>query len=250
MVQGSQNSTGLPSDLAGKKRAGFERFQTTPWTKLAKIKGGVGEESSEALSHLFRLYWKPIYSFLRHHFRLGHEKAKDVTQEFFAWALEKGFFLKPDRESGSFRSLLKVALRNFAHNVFRSEHRAKRGGSKIHISIEASGEDSWEPPQEGVSPEEVLDHRWKEMILNRAVEQLQKVYKKEGKEKQFVIIEEFYFGHRSYTDVCQRHEVPRKTVEHYLAGAKRRLTDLIGEQIAETVSGTDELRSELKELFG
>jgi len=62
------------------------RFPLTLWTSVLSAQAG----RPEALDRLIRIYWKPVYFFIR---RRGHpvEDAKDLTQTFFSVFLEKNF---------------------------------------------------------------------------------------------------------------------------------------------------------------
>ena len=77
-------------------------FPPTHWTVLAAAKGDVSTERRAALSFLAGRYWKPVYCFVR---RSGsdEERAKDLTQEFFAFALgnELEWRMKTDAKKGS-----------------------------------------------------------------------------------------------------------------------------------------------------
>ena len=63
------------------------RFVTTRWTAVLAA-GQDGPERTAALERFCRMYWYPIYAFIR---RRGHdaEDARDLTQGFFARLVEK-----------------------------------------------------------------------------------------------------------------------------------------------------------------
>ena len=65
------------------------------------------------MSGLARLYWRPVYKFVRTEGRSSIKDAKDLTQEFFGYLLEGDVLPKYDRTKGRFRSFLKGVLRNF-----------------------------------------------------------------------------------------------------------------------------------------
>src|SRR3989442_306092 len=44
-----------------------------------------------AHEHLIAAYWKPVYKYIRVKSKFSNEDAKDLTQAFFTWAVEKGF---------------------------------------------------------------------------------------------------------------------------------------------------------------
>ena len=68
------SSTSEPSDAAG--------FAATRWTLvLAAARGDVTPRAAEAMAELCRVYWYPLYAYVR---RRGHDthEAEDLTQEF------------------------------------------------------------------------------------------------------------------------------------------------------------------------
>ena len=75
---------------------------------------------------LVSAYWKPVYKHLRLRWRADAESARDMTQEFFARALEKSFFDEFDPERARFRTYLRVCVDGFA------------GGSAQHYPDEGS----------------------------------------------------------------------------------------------------------------
>lgn len=112
-------------------------FQPTAWTLLGRAKSRRPADAREALDELLRAYWKPVYLFLR---RKGHaiEAAKDLTQAFFAQALERGLFARASRSRGRFRTLLLTALENFVRDAHAAEAAGKRGGGWKRTALDSA----------------------------------------------------------------------------------------------------------------
>ena len=88
-----------------------------------------------ALSELCRIYWRPVYVFLR---RSGYDShdAQDMTQSFFQHLLENETLRRVSREKGRFRSfLIGVLKRCLAHEQMQ-RHTLKRGGRTQFISTD------------------------------------------------------------------------------------------------------------------
>ena len=103
-----QKPTTGRSDAAG--------FAATRWTLvLAAADARVSPRAHEAMEELCRLYWYPLYAYVR---RRGHEahEAEDLTQEFFLRLLAKDFLAGVDRRKGKFRAFLLAALKHFLAN--------------------------------------------------------------------------------------------------------------------------------------
>src|SRR5438552_18903334 len=87
-------------------------FATTHWSVVLTAGEPSSQQAAEALEKLCRIYWYPLYAYVR---RQGHgpHDAEDLTQGFFARLLEKNYLDQVHREKGKFRSFLLAALKHF-----------------------------------------------------------------------------------------------------------------------------------------
>ncbi len=103
---------------------------------------GESPAAREALEKLCRIYWRPVYSFLRRQ-GVGQEEAEDLTQGFFALLLERGDFSAVRREKGRLRSYLLAALKHFLADERRRAMAIKRGKGERLIPLEELRADEW-----------------------------------------------------------------------------------------------------------
>src|ERR1043165_250777 len=98
-------------------------------------------ESERALEQLCRVYWYPLYAFVR---RRGYspEDAEDLTQGFFEYLLEHNSVSTVSPAKGRFRSFLLASLNNFVSGEWTKAHAQKRGGGKV-ISLDAHEAETW-----------------------------------------------------------------------------------------------------------
>ena len=108
-----------------------------PSTQLSLIEAAAGEPL--ALEQVAALYWKPVYKFIRHKFGKSNEEAKDLTQGFFASALERDFFQRFDPAKAGFRTYLRLAVERFASTRHQAETRQKRGGGRRGDAARGAG---------------------------------------------------------------------------------------------------------------
>ena len=154
---------------------------TTRWS-LVRAMGADATVRQEALEDFARDYWPSVYAFIR---KKGHERvdAEDLTQDFLSWLIERETFegLSPDK--GRFRSWLLACLHNYLRRDWRDRNRKKRAGSKVHVSLDHELGEGWleRAGVDHASPEVVFDRRWAAGILQRALDDLAKLYEKEGK---------------------------------------------------------------------
>src|SRR5687767_13847357 len=114
---------------------GASSFPPTLWSVVLRV-GERSEQSAEALETLCRVYWHPIYSYLRRQGKTSHE-AEDFTQSFFQHLLERNTLEKARRDRGKFRSFLLTTLQHFLTDQHRKAHAQKRGGGTVMMSIDA-----------------------------------------------------------------------------------------------------------------
>ncbi len=123
-------------------------------------------EPQEAVAALADRYWKPVYHWLRMSYGKSNDEAKDLTQAFFLWLLERDLLGKFEPKRCSFRTYLKGILRNFAGNEHQALLRLKRGGGLKAVPLDA---------ELGVAdpsvkdPEKAFDQAWMNELVARAV---------------------------------------------------------------------------------
>jgi len=122
-TRGARPGRRQDTDMLGKQIT----FKKTSWELVRAA------PNPEALDALIRMYWKPLYFFVRQR-GFGNEEAKDVVQEFFVGALEHNIIPRADPQRGLFRTFLLAALSNFLKDRRRRGGRLKRGGTCAAIA--------------------------------------------------------------------------------------------------------------------
>ena len=137
-------------------------------------KGGAakGTDSEDALASLCRVYWPPLYSFVRRR-GYGSADAQDLTQDFFIHLLETDALAKADRSRGRFRTFLLAALKNFLAKAHERSSAQKRGGAcqflplddvlaETEASVQSDGETRDNPGEE----DRLFEQRWAAALVN------------------------------------------------------------------------------------
>jgi RNA polymerase sigma factor (sigma-70 family) len=218
-----------------------------PSTQLSLLEAATDGLSSEALERVMALYWKPVYRFIRLKFRKNNEDAKDLTQGFFATALERDFFSRFDPAKASFRTYLRMAVERFAANQHAASNRQKRGGD---IQFEPV-EDQAIPTE---SPEQIFEREWQRQLFALALDDLRAHCDASGKQMQLRIFEAYDLAlneaeRPSYAGLAVRHNIPETAVTNHLAWARRTLRGLVTERLRGVTSGDAELRREMSRLW-
>src|ERR1051325_791455 len=114
-------------------------FASTRWSVVldAAQSQTPPDQALSALSELCRIYWKPIFFFLR---RQGSspEDAQDLTQGFFAHLIESRAYARADREKGRFRSFMLGALKHFMAHARAHDRAQKRGGGIVLAPLDTA----------------------------------------------------------------------------------------------------------------
>lgn len=223
---------GTVSDETQMHGPGHE-FETTSWT-LVRSAGSV-----EALDTLVRLYWKPLYFFVRQH-GCDNEEAKDVVQEFLMSMLERGTLSKADPARGRFRTFLLSAMTNFLRDRAKSASREKRGGSRSIFSLDfAGGEEEFRHQvASGDRPEEVLTRSWAKEVWTQAISELK------GDPAHLEAFR-LYLGQVPYPEITRKTGLTDDAAKMAVHRGKAQLRDIVVATLRQTVSSQEDLVGEV-----
>jgi DNA-directed RNA polymerase specialized sigma24 family protein len=127
-----------------------------------------GAGYKQALTDLCRLYWYPLYAFIRNR-GYSPEDAQDLVQGFFLHLIEYRTLSPVDRSKGKFRSFLLASLKNYLANETDRACCLKRGGAFVRIDLEKAEHRYGLEPVEELTPEKVFDARWAVALLGEAM---------------------------------------------------------------------------------
>ena len=163
-----------------------DRFLTTHWSVVIRAGQDESHKASEALVTLCKMYWYPLYVFVR---RQGYAAAdaQDLTQGFFVKLLEKNYVQQADKERGKFRSFLVTSLRHFLSNERDRSEAKKRGGGKVSISLDLEDAERryQHEPADPMTAERLYERRWALTLLDHVLTRLEEQYAAEGKQHLF-----------------------------------------------------------------
>jgi RNA polymerase sigma-70 factor (ECF subfamily) len=242
-----------PREQKAHSSSGPRRFRTTHWSIVVAAGRPSSPQARDALSSLCEAYWYPLYAYIR---RKGHSAAdaQDLTQEFFTWLLEKNLPGKADRTRGRFRSFLLTSLDHFLAKHWRRAGAAKRGGGQRVLSLDLAGaEDRYtlEPAHE-VTAEMIYQRRWALVLLEKTLASLRDEFARRGKLELFELFKPHLGGDETTVPYGQIAEALGKTegaVKVAVHRLRQRCRELLRAEIAQTVSGPDEVDEELRDLF-
>lgn len=233
------------------------RFPVTRRSVLLAARDADPEIRREAFGTLVENYWKPVYKYLRAQRRLGAEDAQDLSQAFFAQALEKGTFGRYDPGKARFRTFLRLCLDGFVANERKAAGRLKRGGATLSLDFEdAEQELARQGAVETLDPEEYFHREWVRSLFAGAVEALRQRCAESGRGLRFALFERFDLedgeaGARpTYAALAAEHGISPEKVTNELAAARRELRAIVLEKLRELTGSDAELRAEAREVLG
>jgi RNA polymerase sigma factor (sigma-70 family) len=239
-----------PDTAIGGPRDGFP---TTRHSLLEAASSG-SRLPNEALNQVMALYWKPVYRYIRFKWHKDNEAAKDLTQGFFASALERDFIQQFDPEKASFRTYLRMALDRFTANEYAASRRLKRGGAVSVTPLDFTGAEAESLPcADGQTPEDVFYREWQRQLFTLAVEDLRAHCEQSGKQLQFQLFQEYDLaeGDRpAYAELARRHQIPVTSLNNHLAWSRRMLRAYLTGRLRGVTSGDREWRAEIRAALG
>jgi RNA polymerase sigma-70 factor (ECF subfamily) len=233
-------------------------FPSTHWSVVL----AAGESHAEpeiarvALAELCRVYWAPLYGFVRSRGHPVHD-AQDLTQSFFAYVLEHRVFARANRQKGRFRSFLLASLKNFLADAADRERTLKRGGAQIFLPLheeQAQEAESLFQTHSGMSDgDRLFDRSWAEALVVAALERLSADYKREGKEQLFKELRMFIAGGLdplpTYAELTNRLRITESTLRSHVTRLRGRYREALRTEVRRTVNTEKQVDQELHELL-
>jgi len=226
-------------------------FATTHWSIVLAAQDS-SPAATEALEKLCRIYWRPIYGFVRRR-GVKPEEAKDLTQGFFALLLERRDLNAVRKEKGRLRSYLLTSLKHFLINDHNRAIAIKRGDGQQLIPLE-----DWHEcervgfePADTLAADQIYERRWALTVLDRVLARLGEEYDAAGKSQMFDWLK------KSLTEDPERlsqantaHELgmTESALRQAFYRMRQRYRELLRETIAQTVMVPGDIEDELHHL--
>lgn len=220
-------------------------FADTLWSVVLRAQNPASPDRRAALDDLVRAYWKPVYYFMRRH---GHpvEESKDFTQAFFAVFLEKDFLASVDRDRGRFKFFLIACLKHFLSKEYDRASALKRGGGVRIVPFDV--EEGAPEPSHSDTPEREFARRWAGILVARVMERFRVECRTEGREKAADALR-LHLDGQAYADIAAKLGISVKDVTNWLHRARKRLKELVEEDVRPTVATEEDLQAELRDIL-
>jgi RNA polymerase sigma factor (sigma-70 family) len=232
-------------------QGGAVAFTTTHWSVVLEAQGE-SPAAQEALEKLCRVYWRPLYAFVRRQ-GLGPEDAQDIIQEFFAGFLKRQNLKIVRREKGRLRSYLLVSIKRFLASERHRASGVKRyeTGRRIPIDELLAYEGSDFELVETRSPDKLYERRWALAVLEQVLTRLEAEYGAAGNEPLFDKLKEFLVGEEGrplQAAIATELGMTENAVKQAFHRFRQRYRVLLREEIAHTVTAPGDVEDELQHL--
>ena len=250
------------------------QFPATRWSAVLAARSDDPAERGRALDLLIRAYWKPVYKYIRMRWNRPREDAQDLTQEFFARVIEKGFFDRYDPAKARLRTFVRVCVDGTVANEAKAAGRLKRGGDAVHLSLDFDSAET-ELGRAGTSlvaqgkaaalreiaspdsMEDFFEKEWVRSLFSLAVETLRGECERRGKQIHFRLFEIYVVtdleegeSRPTYGRLAGRFGINETDVTNYLAYARREFRRILLEKLREMTVSEEEFRREARTLLG
>ncbi len=231
--------------------AGPTPFPETNWSGILAARDPSSPEYVDRVNRLARLYWRPVYWYIRLQWNKTHEESKDLTQAFFVQLLERDVFRHADPQRGSFRVFLKAVLKHFLLVEKRAAGRIKRGGGQKALSLDIE-----EPlaPARGLTPDQTFDREWSRAIMEEAYRRLEAEAKRDRHQEAHKAFRLYYLdadatAPPSYRDVAKKVGITEFQLQNHLYLMRQTLKRIIRELVTDSSRCTEDVEAEMRDLL-
>ena len=233
---------------------GPRHFATTHWSLVGAARPDEASQTRAraALEELCRVYWYPLYAFVRSR---GYSAidAQDLTQAFFARFIETEGFASADRERGRFRSYLLGAMKHFLANEWHRAQTQRRGGKLQFIEFDALDPEARYAgaSEQSDNPELLFDREWALQTIAGALQELREEMVKAGKSEQFDALKGSLTGEDELPrdEIAARLNMSEGAVKVAVHRLRQSYRMLLRAAIAGTVSNEADLDDEMRYLI-
>jgi RNA polymerase sigma factor (sigma-70 family) len=230
-------------------------FPATRWSLILDLRSPDTRASDQASEELCRLYWYPVYGFVR---RQGAQPqdAEDLTQSFFASLLAHDNLSTADQSKGRLRSFILCALKNFLIQDWRHRTALKRGGGVSHVPLDSTvaegmlAADLEARPH--ATPEIAFDRRWALDTMERAMTRLEEEYRSAGRTALHAALEPWLSVPASsaeYQSIGATLGMSASAVQVAVHRLRKRLRHCLEAVVAETCESQEAAQEELAYLL-
>jgi DNA-directed RNA polymerase specialized sigma24 family protein len=227
-------------------------FAPTPWTTVLAARSDSATRRA-ALERLCRVYWPPVYHYIRRRGATPHD-AEDLTQGFFGAVLSSDFLDRPDPAKGRFRGYLVGALTRFLADEHERATAQKRGGGAAHIDWESAAAEQRfaELGDAAADPSHAYEKSWALTLLARALTRLEQEQHTPARARTFTALKPYLTATAApgdYARLATTLGLTRAAIALAVHRLNHRYAELVRLEVAATVADPTEVKAEMEHLL-
>lgn len=226
-------------------------FASTHWTTVRACAGN-DTVSACARQELCRDYWYPLYAYIK---RSGYQgcDAEDLTQEFFAYILNRPWFAQADQSKGLFRSFLLATFQNFLKGRLDHNKARRRAGAYQHVYFDLADAEGrfTQSSAATVAPGEAFEIEWASAIIETSLRRLEEEYAASGKANQYLHLKVFMTVagmETNYDDVARVLQLSSDNVKVCVHRLRKRYGAILQEEVGRTVACPEDVPEEMSHM--
>jgi RNA polymerase sigma-70 factor (ECF subfamily) len=228
---------------------GASRFPTTRWTLILEAKGDA-QAKRRAFEELARVYWRPLFVFLRSK-GLDAHAAQDATQELLFNLMQRDVVEKVTPDRGRLRAYLKTAAANHLLHAHEKASAQKRGDGARSVPIDDAL--AQKLPVDTAHPDEAFEREWAMLVMSRALEKLRAEHESGARTGPFSLVERFFKpggeAAPSYAEAAKANQMSLPQLKAFLHRARLRYRELVREEVLDTVESESDAEAEMGALL-
>ena len=236
-----------------------KHFSTTRWSVVMQLAAASSSDAQGALTELTQRYWYPVYAYVR---RCGHvpAMAQDITSSFLHHLLQHfraGNMHEGGRHDGSrlaaqghFRRYLLERLNTFLAGDWR-ETVAAEDATELGLPPSDLEQRYLRDNASANSPEQAYQRSFALEVLGRAFKRLRKEARQTGHLAMYEALEPFLGNDPQagvYEALARQLNSRPLALVVALKRLRQRFRELVGEELADTVTSADDLAAEQQAL--
>jgi RNA polymerase sigma-70 factor (ECF subfamily) len=252
MDASDSNRTEAGSTASGSGSApASQGFTSTHWSVVLAAADQSSPAGAQALEQLCRVYWPPVYAYVRRHGRSPAD-AEDLTQAFFARMLERGVVARADPGRGRFRSYLLTCLKHYLIDQHRYGEAQRRQvaqvpvmGTQIEAALAVEG-------LAGLDPEKVYARQWALTLLAEVLTGLKHEMTQNTQGELYELLRPHLCGDEEavpYRELAVQTGLGEGALRMRVLRLRERYGERLRETIAHTVATPEEVDEEIRFLM-
>jgi DNA-directed RNA polymerase specialized sigma24 family protein len=244
----------MPGTLCNTTRDSL--FAPTRWTVVREAADSQtsSEHALSALSELCKIYWRPVYLFLRRQ-GITQPDAQDLTQGFFADLIEHRTYSRADPMKGRFRSFLLGTLKHFLAHVRDHDRAQKRGGGGGLVRLDEAAISEAETHAmrcQTWGADGIFEREWAASLVRQALDRLAQEYELGGKGALFEALKVHLTAGATaalrYEEMAKSVGRSAATLRVDVARLRARYRAILREEVSGTVLDPRDVDEELRHL--